>query len=30
VNDGGVLDDIFWVLRFGPPWRELPSSFGPP
>jgi transposase len=24
-----VLNGIFWVLRSGPPWRDLPSSFGP-
>jgi transposase len=29
VNDRRVLNDIFWVLRSGTPWRDLPSSFGP-
>jgi transposase len=29
VNDRRVLDGIFWVLRSGAPWRDLPGSFGP-
>lgn len=29
VNDRRVLNGIFWVLRSGPPWRDLPQSFGP-
>ena len=29
VNDRRVLNGIFWVLRSGPPWRDLPESFGP-
>jgi transposase len=29
VNDRRVLNGIFWVLRSGAPWRDLPSSFGP-
>ena len=29
VNDRRVLDGIFWVLRSGAPWRDLPASFGP-
>ena len=29
VNDGRVLNGIFWVLRSGAPWRDLPDSFGP-
>src|SRR6266436_928766 len=29
VNDHRVLNGIFWVLRSGAPWRELPGSFGP-
>ena len=29
VNDRRVLNDIFWVLRSGAPWRDLPQSFGP-
>ena len=28
VNDRRVLNGIFWVLRFGAPWRELPETFG--
>jgi transposase len=29
VNDRGVLNGIFWVLRSGVPWRDLPDNFGP-
>jgi transposase len=29
VNDRRVLNGIFWVLRCGTPWRDLPESFGP-
>jgi transposase len=29
VNDRRVLNGIFWVLRSGAPWRDLPSAFGP-
>src|SRR6186713_3136895 len=29
VNDRRVLNGIFWVLRSGAPWRDLPMSFGP-
>ena len=29
VNDRRVLDGIFWVLRSGAPWRDLPDNFGP-
>ena len=29
VNDRRVLNGIFWVLRSGAPWRELPDDFGP-
>ena len=29
VNDRRVLNGIFWVLRFGAPWRDLPQEFGP-
>jgi hypothetical protein len=26
VNDRRVLNGIFWVLRSGAPWRELPET----
>ncbi len=29
VNDRRVLNGIFWLLRSGAPWRDLPRSFGP-
>src|SRR5258706_10035729 len=29
VNDRRVLNGIFWVLRSGAPWRDLPHEFGP-
>src|SRR3954469_19899320 len=29
VNDRRVLNGIFWVLRSGAPWRDVPSNFGP-
>ena len=29
VNDRRVLNGIFWVLRSGVPWRDLPRAFGP-
>jgi transposase len=29
VNDRRVLNGIFWVLRSGAPWRDLPNGFGP-
>jgi transposase len=29
VNDRRVLNGIFWVLRAGAPWRDLPDNFGP-
>jgi len=29
VNDRHVLNGIFWVLRPGAPWRDLPEAFGP-
>src|SRR6201987_6127076 len=28
VNDRRVLNGIFWVLRSGAPWRDLPDIFG--
>lgn len=24
-----VVDGIFWILRTGSPWRDLPDEFGP-
>jgi transposase len=30
VDDRRVLNGIFWVLRSGSPWRDLPSRYGPP
>ena len=29
VNDRRVLNGIFWVLRSGAHWRDLPGAFGP-
>jgi transposase len=29
ANDRRVLNGIFWVLRSGAPWRDLPDHFGP-
>jgi transposase len=29
VNDRRILNGIFWVLRSGAPWRDLPEIFGP-
>jgi transposase len=29
VDDRRVLDGIFWVLRSGAPWRDLPEVCGP-
>ena len=29
VNDRRVLNGIFWVLRTGAPWRDLPATYGP-
>jgi transposase len=28
-NDLQVLNGIFWVLRTGAPWRDLPNRYGP-
>ena len=28
VNDRRVLNDIFWVLRSGAPWGDVPDDFG--
>jgi transposase len=29
VNDRRVLNGIFWVLRSGTLWRDLPDNFRP-
>ncbi|WP_354129622.1 IS5 family transposase [Bradyrhizobium sp. i1.15.2] len=29
ANDRRVLNGIFWILRSGAPWRDLPAAFGP-
>ena len=29
VNDRRVLNGIFWVLRSGAAWGDLPQNFGP-
>ncbi len=29
VDDRRVLNGIFWVLRSGAPWRDLPECYGP-
>jgi len=29
VNDRRVLNGIYWVLRSGAPWRDLPEAFCP-
>jgi transposase len=29
VDDRRVLNRIFWVLRSGSPWRDLPERYGP-
>ena len=29
MNDRRVLNGIFWILRSGAPWRDLPDAFGP-
>lgn len=29
VDDRRVLNGIFWVLRSGAPWRDLPEHYGP-
>ncbi len=28
-DDRRVLDGIFWTLRTGSPWRDLPGRYGP-
>jgi transposase len=29
MDDCHILNGIFWVLRSGAPWRDLPRSYGP-
>ncbi len=29
MDDRRVLNGIFWVLRSGAPWRDLPEVYGP-
>lgn len=29
VDDRRVLDGIFYIVRTGAPWRDLPSRYGP-
>jgi len=29
VDDRPVLNGIFWVLRTGAPWEDMPSRYGP-
>lgn len=29
VDDRRILNGIFWVLRSGAPWRDLPDQYGP-
>ena len=29
VDDRRILNGIFWVLRSGAPWRDVPECFGP-
>jgi transposase len=29
MDDRLVLNGIFWVLRSGAPWRDLPRSYRP-
>ena len=29
VDDRRVLNGIFWVLRTGSPWRDVPERYGP-
>lgn len=30
VDDRGVLNGIFWCLRPGAPWADMPARYGPP
>jgi len=29
VDDRRILNGMFWVLRSGAPWRDLPDGYGP-
>jgi transposase len=29
VDDRRVVNGIFWILRTGSPWRDLPERYGP-
>src|SRR6266702_4449321 len=29
VDDRRILNGIFWILRSGAPWRDLPGDYGP-
>jgi transposase len=29
ADDRRVLNGIFWILRSGSPWRDLPERYGP-
>ena len=29
VDDRRVLNGIYWILRSGAPWRDLPECYGP-
>lgn len=29
MDDRCILNGIFWILRSGAPWRNLPQSFDP-
>ena len=29
VDDRRVLNGIFWILRSGSPWRDVPERYGP-
>lgn len=30
VDDRRILNGMFWILRSGAPWRDLPDCYGPP
>jgi len=29
VDDRRILNGMFWILRTGSPWRDLPERYGP-